>query len=178
MRSPFTGVRHNSLAWLVACVAMTILAGCGSSPHPMTDSTGGSDGHAIQERHAEPIPTSSRLTPEEREGQIAVPWQVIEVRGNGVIEIQSNQGYCVDRESPPKFEAAEVSYQGDAVNIKTFVPAPQSAPQGTICSDIGYVQLGQIMLRRKPENLRLFDGSVKPPAIRWVRGRIVSPEGT
>jgi hypothetical protein len=177
IRGHLIGVRQLPLAWLVASVVMTILTGCGSSPHPSMDSRVGSDEHSPLGSHVQSIPTSSHLTAEEKEGNIAVPWQVIGPRGDGAVEIRSNRGYCVNRESPPKFEAAEISYQGSDAYIKAFVPARQSAPKGTICSDIGYVQLGRIELRRKLEDLRLFDGSVRPPAIRWVRGQIVSSMG-
>lgn len=159
------------LVWLVAFAMAVTLAGCGSSAQSAKTSTGGSTEPRSQKDPARSVRIASRLAPKEREGLIAIPWQVRRSRGGDTIEISSNRGYCVDRESPPELEAAEVSYRGNAAYIRAFVPARQGAPRGTICSDIGYVQYGLIRLRRSLEGLRLFDGSADPPAIRWTRGK-------
>ena len=145
---------------LLLCVAVSIMA-CGSSSKDETQSA------------AKQLPLS-RLDPTQRipeivpsEALVPIQWRVVSISGPRDVVIESQQGYCVNSQSPPKYRGVAVREEGNDVYIRAFVQRPNLS-EGRICRGVGYAQIGTVKIGQAlSSEVKLFDAVTTPPRQRW-----------
>ena len=100
----------------------------------------------------------------------AVPWRISSVPGPRTIAVIGEVGHCVG-DPRPRLRGAQIRYRNDAayVRLNAAIPKKKMSTKNELCAGVELFLRTRITLRRDVEDLRIYDGSTKPPELRWPR---------
>ena len=154
-----------------------LLTACGSTAETRLPSSRG-ELPLSDLKPQESIRELSSNRPKSRKDLTPVHWRLSSIRGPHEIVIESGKGYCVNNEPPPRYEAVSVREVGRSIYVTAFVKGAL-LHRSEICRDVGYVQVGTVVISQDLNaGVKLFDSLSSPADQRWPkenRGR--QPKG-
>jgi len=101
-----------------------------------------------------------------RDGR-TVKWGVRWTKQPRALKIGVRIGYCVGEPKP--IADPEIKYRGDDVFIRMKIKMPREGQlkKGELCEGVELFVGRAITLRRDLSDVRIYDGGVEPPELRW-----------
>jgi len=96
-------------------------------------------------------------------------WEVGSVKQPRTITVIGEVGHCVGHPKP-RSQLPHIGYRGRNVYIMLVVEVPHQK-QGTACAGVEVPVRRIVTLKRTLSEVKIYDSSSNPPALRWPRSR-------